>query len=85
METSFVGLRASARAARRRRRPPRAPHSSPRAFPRAMSRPLDGTPDALDVWARYRTEGALDASKMRTKDEREDFERLSREVRTNDV
>ena len=47
-----------------------------------MSRPSDGTPDALDVWARYRTDGALDASKTRTRDEREDFERLLREVRT---
>lgn len=71
------------RAARRLsplRRPP-APHTSPRAFPRAMSRPSERTPDALDVWARYRTDGALDASKTRTRDEREDFERLLREVR----
>lgn len=39
---------------------------------------------AQDVWARFRTEGALDARDARTKTERTEHETMAREVRRRD-
>jgi len=44
-------------------------------------RECDGTPDATDVWRRYRTDGALASECLRTTSERDEATRLREQVR----
>jgi len=44
-------------------------------------RERDGTPDATDVWRRYRTDGALASECLRTTSERDEATRLREQVR----
>ena len=41
----------------------------------------DGTPEATDVWRRYRTDGALASACVRTRSERDETARVREQVR----
>ena len=41
----------------------------------------DGTPEATDVWRRYRTDGALASECLRTRNERDETARVREQVR----
>ena len=41
----------------------------------------DGTPEATDVWRRYRTDGALASECLRTRSERDETARVREQVR----